>query len=97
MLVSASDRLKNTNFAGILTDLASNPDMEEENQPTAELKKKRQRIRPGKGHLKFPLYLDEQIGFGLKNCVVDGKVHDVSTTINLHDAVSVSLLLENVS
>ena len=81
VLVSASDRLKETGFAGVLTTI-------EEEQKSKHDLKKRQKVRPGKSHLKFPLYLDEQIGFGLKNAQSDDDGLDVSTLRNLHDAVS---------
>lgn len=55
VLVTASDRLKKTNFKGF--DLKKDP---------KSLKTKK--VRQNKMHLKFPLYTDEQIGFtGLKN------------------------------
>ena len=55
VLVTASDRLKKTNFNGF--DLQKDPKI---------LKTKK--VRQNKMHLKFPLYTDEQIGFtDLKN------------------------------
>ena len=50
VLVQASDRLKDSNFRGVV-----------------DTSKK---VRQGKQHLKFPLYLDEQIGLTMENAVV---------------------------
>ena len=50
VLVSASERLKETNFEGL---------------PEGARK-----VRPNKQHLKFPLYMDEEIGFTADNPVV---------------------------
>ena len=65
VLVSASDRLKDTDFEGVVP----NP---------------KKRIRPNKNHLKFPLYLDESIGFGFSG----DASKSAPVTENLHDAVS---------
>ena len=56
--------------------------------------KRRKKVRPGKSHLKFPLYLDESIGFGRKKKDRQGSSSpsaDISTLRNLHDAVSKNL------
>ena len=47
-------------------------------------------MRPNKKHLKFPLYLDEQIGFGQQSSasIIQSDTEEVSAVINLHDAVS---------
>ena len=69
VLVSASDRLKDTGFEGVVP-----------NPKNRTFK----RIRPNKNHLKFPLYLDESIGFGFSG----EASKSAPVTENLHDAVS---------
>ena len=71
VLVSASDRLKQTNFAGILTDIpfaqegkkngaSKVVDVDDEAEDCSKPKNlKKRKVRPGKSHLKFPFYLDE--------------------------------------
>ena len=63
VMVSASDRLVQTAFQGVnLSDRQG---------------KSARRVRPGKQHLKFPLYLDEQVGLSeLKN--LTQSLHDAS-------------------
>ena len=83
VLVSASDRLKATEFKGVI---AASP-MTNTDKPI-----KKRSIRPNKNHLKFPLYLDEQIGFANEEAQVRRKSKGsdvVSATENLHDAVSI--------
>ena len=69
--MSASDRLIDTCFEGVYHHDA---------KTMAQKRKKRQNVRPNKRHLKFPLYLDEQVGF----------TSEFKMSQNLHDAVSIS-------
>ena len=51
VLVSASDRLKETDFKGVFS------------QQKHQRDKRQKRVRVGKNHLKFALYHDDEIGF----------------------------------